>query len=156
MLPVKYVRPEAWHIVHIATNMRQEDRQELDAGGWDSPEVALSASLDASEWAAVALVDGEPVAVFGVAIAGPLLCRTYIPWLLGATTLHTLSREIMVESKHVVYDLMNEYPRLENWVYAGSINSIRWLRRLGFTVENETVQGPRGAFRHFHWSRDNV
>lgn len=139
---LRYVVPTRQNLQFIADTMRQGDREELAAGGW-SPE-HLHDFAGRAEICVVAEVGGVPCAVFGVTRTGSLLTPKNSPWMLGGTELHKHTKLLLSESKKIVYTIVEEYREVENWVYAESSASIRWLKWLGFTVEDPVPLGPEG------------
>lgn len=68
------------------------------------------------------------------------------PWLLGTRAM--TRRDFVRISRASIANALAICPRLENWVWAGAATSVRWLRQVGFHVEQPRPYGPRGALFH--------
>jgi hypothetical protein len=136
-----------WHLDHIAQHMRAADREEVWASGRWSPPSALRASAALSSMIRVGTVDGVPACVFGVSPASLLLGKG-TPWLLGTDLVEAHAVAFLRRNKPVVAEMLARYPYLSNRVDARNIQSIRWLKWLGFTFYPAEPFGPDG--RAFH------
>ena len=150
-LNYKIVPAEVSYLLPIAANMRPADRREVWASHRDTPYEALSRSLGASERAWAAIVDGQPVVVWGVARGGCVFSRKGVPWLLGTVALEKYWLEFLKQSRPWV-DLMRDgYDLLENYVHGENHLSIKWLRWCGFQVSREETTIHGETFYRF-WS----
>ena len=153
---IEIVPAEDWHASAIAAMARDADIAELWAIGRQTPLSAMRAGMKFSR-ATVALLDGDPVAMFGVCPASLLLGRG-IPWMVGSRRLDemALKRALLREAVSVVRGWQARYDFLLNFVDDRNTSAIRWLRWLGFTVSSETQPiGEDGMpFRTFYWRRD--
>lgn len=137
-------------IEHIADNLREADVQELRASkgedrslrGILTRAVALSTHL----WVTVA-DDGEPVAIYGVAPIS-LLEGIGSPWFVSTDRAYEYPRTLIVEGKRYLAEMQSAYSHLVNYVDARNDKSIRWLRRLGFTVHAAKPYGLNGEPFH--------
>jgi len=131
------VPAEPHHLPVLAENLRDADRAELAAAGHD-PADALVESYAVSDpdmcW--TALVDGEPVAIWGAARLDDVFGSA---WLLTAKKLETVKREAWVASVEYVRKMHSRYPVLFNYVDARNVVSRRWLQRLGFAQSEQPV-----------------
>jgi len=98
----------------------------------------------------VALIDGTPVAVFGLVIPDVLTGHGH-PWMLGTVDIDKNKKLLLVNSRRVVRKMLEICPHLSNQVYTKNHQSIRWLRWLGFTIDNEHPHPETGErFYDFH------
>lgn len=139
--------PTPEDLAHLAQHLRAQDQAELAAGGWSDFQRALEVSVERSRWAQVALVDGEPAAVFGCAELGTLLAPIGVPWLLGTELVPRHRRVLQRWARRYIETMLQDYPRLFNAVHAENTVALRWLKHLGFTV-HPPVANPQGALFH--------
>lgn len=152
---VEVVEPTAKHLDYLAARLRAQDQAELRASGWDDFRQALQSSAQVSRWTRVALIEGAPAAVFGCAEHGSLLAPAGVPWLLGTDAVASHGRVLQREARRYIAAMLQEYPRLFNAVHAENTVSVRWLRRLGFTLHPAVPAPPHGApFHVFEMTRD--
>jgi hypothetical protein len=121
------------HAEALAPRLRQADRDEIKAAAGESADIALTMSVAGSIMAWAWLVDGEPVAIFGVA-ASPHKAMTGIPWFLAAPEFET-QKVYFLRNCGVYIDEMHDYfPILENVVDCRNTTSIQWLAWAGFAM----------------------
>jgi hypothetical protein len=131
---VDVVAPTPAHVEELAANLRQQDRDELDAGGHRDHQRTIADSVAMSDWSLTALVEGRVACIFGVAPHGSLLDPRGIPWMLG-TELVTQNRRALARLAPVYIRVMLQaYPRLVNVVHARNTVAVRWLKRSGFVL----------------------
>lgn len=155
---IKYdVIPSTWtHAVDIATAMRASDVAEVWATGHYTPSEAVAKSFLASrDTARTGLVDGKPVVICGIA-HGQVIGVGH-PWLLATPELRKHSKRFLVECKKFMLEARKDYDLLHNWVHAKNVSSIRWLRWLGFELDDAAHFGPdRELFHHFYMEIDRA
>jgi hypothetical protein len=132
------------HVPAIAARMRTEDKAEILASGGYQPEQALRESLAASEFARTAFVDGEPLAMFGVAMSGDVA----IPWLLTTDAVCRHPFLFWKASKVVLRELREAYPTMVQFIDARYASAMTWARRLGFAVGEPQPFGVEGRMFH--------
>jgi hypothetical protein len=131
---VDVVAPTPAHIEELAANLRQQDRDELDASGHADHQRTIADSVAMSDWSLTALVEGRVACIFGVAPHGSLLDPRGIPWMLG-TELVTQNRRALARLAPVyIQAMLQAYPRLVNVVHARNTVAVRWLKRSGFVL----------------------
>ena len=131
----------------MAPKMRESDAAEVWASGGHTPHDALIASVQWSAQAYAAQFNGDLGAIFGVGPAS-FLSNVGIPWLLGTPVLHQYPSAFHKASRGFLAAWLDEYASLEQMVDSRNEKSLRWLSRLGFTVEAPTLWGYEG--RPFH------
>lgn len=133
MAEIEIVPAEKSHIRSIARRMRKADRDEVWAGSRKTPAQALAFSLRKSSIAWTVIIDGRPEIMFGVGDLN-ILAGIGSPWLLGTNAIEKHSRAFWRRSPEFRDQLLSRYLVLRNLVDARNTVSIRWLRRLGFTL----------------------
>lgn len=129
----------------LAANLRKSDRAELAAVGFDDPLPAIAGSVDVSALCWSAFADGELACIIGVS---PFDGATGSPWMLGTPLLDAHSRVLVRKTPEYIALMLKAFPRLLNFVHAENTTSVRWLRRLGFTLAEPQPYGVRGELFH--------
>jgi hypothetical protein len=134
----------------LAPRLRAADLAELVAAhGPDADPLALLRNgLAVTPDAVAAVQDGRVIALLGCAPAGTLMTPCGIPWLLGSDECSAHARLFVARGRQAVGEWLRQYGRLENYVDARHVASLRWLRRLGFTIQPVQRCGPHGALFH--------
>lgn len=147
MTRVEIRKPFIEDIATVVTYIRDCDREECAAMAGASPADAVRRSIDLSHEAWAGLADGVPVCLFGLGIGVPMagIAR---PWLLATDRISDHRIAFLRRNKEMVERWAAAYPYLENWVDARNVQSVAWLRWLGFNIEEAK---PFGPFRYdFH------
>lgn len=145
------VRPAVFQdAVEVAANLRAADRAELEAGGREEPLQALTEGIERSKLTWTTTFEGRVLCVGGVApLRGHLLFEEVgVPWMLGVEELFLHRRPLIAMPPTYIRRMLAAYPRLVNFVHTENHQSIRWLRRLGFTIHPAAPHGPKGALFH--------
>jgi hypothetical protein len=129
---------------NLAPRLRHADRVELEAQGHMFMDVILAESIAMSAECMAFELEGQVHAVFGVASAG----KYGVPWMLGSDQLFNHRKALLTLPRDYVPRWLKQYGFLMNMVHADNHQSIRWLRRIGFTIE-APVQEPGGVFHPF-------
>lgn len=128
----------------LAPRLRSADRVELEAQGHKYMDVVLAESIAMSQECLAFELDGQVHAVFGVVDAG----KYGVPWMLGSDELFNHRKALLCLPSDYVPRWLKQYGFLMNMVHADNHRSIRWLQRIGFTIE-EAVQEAGGTFHPF-------
>lgn len=147
--------PQAGDIERLAVSMAQIDVAECRAAG-HGPWQALSRARDESHMVWTGEINGWPHAMFGVV---PLSLATGrgAPWFLGSETARTQGRALLKFAPIYLQTMETLYPRLEGHVAERNRRAIRWLRYLGFVVEDHYAVVMRGEpMLHFKKGFDHV
>lgn len=135
---MRWAEPTPGRLERIAAALREQDRIEVMASDGLTPSEAVLSSWRCSDVCRCILGDdGQEVGVCGV--NGETI------WLLGTAGLtSTRSHRIQLvrRGRRWVDELLETRPRLGNWVFAANVESVRWLRSLGFTVHPPIPYGP--------------
>jgi hypothetical protein len=132
----------------LAANMRESDRAELHAVGHTDLERVVRSSVSRSLLCWSAFADDELCCIIGVS---PLSILTGMgsPWMLGTPVLDRHSRVLVRRTPEYIGRMLNAFPHLVNFVHAHNHTSVRWLRRLGFTLHEARPYGALGEPFHF-------
>lgn len=135
----------------IARNMCERDVAELRALGKE-PMPALRRSVRDSYECYVAQWNGEPQAAFGIATDDN---QVGIPWLLTTGKVGAWKRDFWIASVRFVQKWTRMHTVMHNAVDVRNEQSIGWLSRLGFQIENTLPLG-RGGEQFHHMVKRNV
>lgn len=130
----------------LGLNMRLCDVEEVRACGHEPIEAAL-ASVASSTLCWSAFAHGELGCILGVAPVA-LMGGIGSPWMLGTPVLDANSRVLVRLTPRYIGAMLKDYPHLVNRVHAKNTTSLRWLRRIGFTVHPAAPHGPMGEDFH--------
>ena len=68
--------------------------------------------------------------------------------MLGTPLLDQHARVLVRLTPVYIGRMLGAFPHLLNYVHAGNTTSVRWLRRLGFTLAEPQPYGARGELFH--------
>ncbi len=135
-------------IEHLAANMRPADLAEaLAYGPGIGPLNGLQMSVQASLVSRAVDIDGALAAVFGL-VPRSLVGGTGAPWLMGTPVLDRHSRVLVRATAGYIRSMLALTPHLSNYVHARNARSVRWLKRVGFTVHPAVPYGGYGELFH--------
>lgn len=144
---VRYREATAADIEALVPRLRQGDIDECEAlFGKGSVRDMTLFGLHPAGVAFVAVREGETIAVFGVCPGDEEGVGT--PWLVGTESLDQCGRELIAEAHTVLPIWQRFYPILRNVVDVRNSKSIRWLKRLGFTLRDPEPMGMAGELFH--------
>lgn len=138
-------------IAPLCADLCTADLRELDAAGIEDALAMMSDAVPHCLWAQEARWNDRAVAAFGVRpVPGKPMG---IPWMLTTTHMDAAERAAVARAaERAVARMRADFPSLTNWVHAENARAIRFVRWLGFAVD-EQLSGRNHAFRRFHWSR---
>ena len=131
----------------IADNMRDADIDEVRAASNKDPLTAVTEGVKVSDFTSVAVINGDIVAVMGV-VKGSALTDNGVAWLLGTTFVDKHRREFLESSHKVLNAMLDICPELSNYVHAENKTSIRWLKWLGFQINDPEPFGVNDELFH--------
>lgn len=135
--------------IALAQNLRAADLAELAAyGHGKTPEQSMRDSVAASVMAWTVFIDGELACILGVAMLS-LPSGIGTPWMMGTPVLERHSRILVRNTPEYIARMLKAFPHLVNFVHAKNQTSVRWLRRLGFTLHEAKPYGALGEPFHF-------
>ena len=141
---------EVRHTEVLLRTMREADRAEVFAtvGAVQPEDLWRMAGLSAISYAWPSR--GPVGAMFGV-YAPSEMSLVGVPWLLTTPVVERRRKEFLRSSKRVLQYFLERFPELENHVDARHLCAIRWLRWLGFTVEEPEPWGKEKLPFHRFW-----
>lgn len=142
------IRPtEPGDAATLFANLRPADLAECQAYGHADLAASLEANVRRSILCWTGLVDGELAAILGVAPVN-VLGGMGSPWMLGTPVLDAHQRVLVRSTPEYIARMLKAFPHLVNFVHARNTTSVRWLRRLGFTLHEAVPFGPLGEPFH--------
>ena len=129
----------------VRANVRAENLAELEVVGLGLDEV-LDWSLNNSWEALCGVIDGEPVCLFGVECTEDP--EIGCPWMVGSNAIDRHRVAFLRASKAKVDQWNTHWPVLMNWVDARNVRGLRWLRFLGFEIQEAIPMGESGLEFH--------
>ncbi len=148
---IALVPARAVHVGPIAARMRAADMTECAAMG-HAPRQALRAGLRGSSICLTAMVDGRAEAMIGLVVTNAL-CGEGSPWMLGTDAIYRHPRALLRGGPPLLAAMLDSTARLENLVSADNDRAIRFLRWLGFTIDQEVRMIAGTPFHSFMLER---
>lgn len=139
---IRRYRPEDGE--YIAANIRASDRKEIYYLAALTPLRAINTTAAVSVISWTALVDGIPALSFGVC-RKTTMSDIGMPWALGTDEADRHITKYAKQSR-VFYDGMTQaFPVLENYALAENTKTLRWLKWMGFDMDDPAPYGCFGA-----------
>lgn len=150
---VNFRKPTPEAIKFIADNMRKEDAAEVWASGRYTPLEALELSMSRSHMSVIVYDDDTPLTALGLVLRG-FLTGIGVPWLLSAEQALKHKREFLKLSPPIIEEMLDICPKLVNHVHIDNKMTIRWLRWMGFTIDDPApLRTTDELFCKFHMER---
>ena len=127
--------------IRILENLREEEKREIRKTGAEVTSAVLR-SFAYSDGSFVLTEDDKAIMMFGV--YAPLVGVPQV-WALGTPACNNCKKLMVRWGRSVTNALLQQYGRLENWCDCDFKASLRWLRLIGFTVDD-----PVDGFCHLH------
>jgi len=121
-------------IEYIAAKMRWADIREIRAAGDTRNLFDVVADSVADSSMCVAVEHNGALLCVGGAASRSLLSGNGIPWMLCAQDIERHSKLFLLHGAQCISVLLLRYAMLENYVDANNVKSIRWLKKMGFTI----------------------
>ena len=131
----------------LSANMRTIDAEECRLMHNAPPILALKHSFAASYEVLTGRVNGDLVAVFGIAKLSALNPEG-VPWLLGTDLVDKYAFTFARRNKALIDKWSKTHPIMRNYVHVDNSVSIRWLKWLGFEIKEPINYGNTGALFH--------
>jgi len=144
---VKFVKPTTDLVEAIAADMRQQDIDEVWASDRKTPLDALRMGWEASHRSVIVMIDDVPCVMIGLVIHD-ILSGSGVPWLLGTDSALKHRREFITLVPQIIDEMLDTCPRLHNYVHVDNTVSVRWLKRIGFTLDPPIPYGRGGEMFH--------
>lgn len=147
MAHIEIMTPE-FRLKAIQMCLNPADAAEVQAAAGIPTSEAIRASIDSSDHSWVMFHEGEVFGVFGITESN----GWGIPWMLTTDRLKEFNRQFLKGSLEVVAEWMKLHPYLMNYVDSRHITAIRWLKWLGFTLDDADhfLHDPTVPFKLFH------
>lgn len=147
---IEFIKPVNYLIEIMAQNMRRSDKVEVMASHGHTPLEALIYSFNQSDYLAMAISEGVPISMLGVSTSN-IITGLGHPWLLSSNELFNHKEYLFEIGPVVIADMVAVCPRLVNYVHHENKTSIKWLKSLGFIIEDPEPYGVKGdPFHKFH------
>jgi len=118
--------------------MRMEDRQEcLALSGMPDQQIPVYITLGRAREAYTGLIDDKPICMFGVG-SDWLMSREGHPFCFGTEDVVKHGRIFLYHSRNYHRKWLTMFDILVNYV----VLSVRWLKWLGFKMEEAKPMGP--------------
>lgn len=127
--------PTPADIAFLAANMRQADIAEIQAAGDARSlfDVVRDGVFDSDLCVAVESC-GELLCIGGAA-GRSLMSSKGIAWMLCTKAIEKHNRLFLLHGRDCVRVLLLRYASLHNCVDANNVKSIRWLKKMGFAIQ---------------------
>jgi hypothetical protein len=126
--------PTPSDVLTLGALMRDADHEETVRAGFDSGIDALIESIKMSDLIYIAVVDDEPVAMWGL-VLGPMMSLTGAAWLLTGTGIERYKMTFLKTARRVIAGFSERCPNgLFAFIDAEYDKAIRWAEWLGFEV----------------------
>lgn len=126
---------------YVAQRLREADTEEVRALGFSAKD-AVMLSFAGSDDRFVGIVDGEAAMVFGV--TAPLYGGAASVWALGTPKCNEVPVAMVKCGRQIVSAFLQKYGYLENYCAADYEKSLRWLKLIGFTIDDPESRGLNG------------
>jgi hypothetical protein len=147
VVDVLIVPTEPGDVADLIANLRPQDLAECWAYGRPDIAPGIESSVKRSMLCWTAYIDGELAAIMGCAPVS-VISGIGSPWMLGTPVLDRHSRVLVRETPEYIAKMLNAFPHLVNFVHSKNTTSVRWLRRLGFTLHEAVPYGAPGELFH--------
>lgn len=144
------------HVSKLAADLREADKQEILASTGANPVKIITQSVLMSDKSFAVSVSGQLLYIIGV-VKPSLLGFSGIPWLLGTNEIKNHKRDFLKSSYELLKAEQKELLSMHNYVDARNKDSIKWLRFMGFELEDAKPYGVmQKPFHRFSWRKNNV
>jgi hypothetical protein len=141
---VEIVEYQPWHGGMVSKFMRNIDRREIYYTALLTPAAAVGFTTSTSVGKWTGLVDGEVAAIFGVARRSAI-SSIGVPWLLSTDAIERVPVTVARKSRVYFERIARAFPVMENHVLAENVQTVDWLKWLGFDMEEAKPYGAFGA-----------
>jgi hypothetical protein len=135
----------------VSVNLRTEDFDEVFALTGKSPHLALMEDWEMSSrrWI-IFNKNAQAVAVLGIRPSYQF-SDDGSPWLLGTEGLNKISKFFLKISNPIIEEMSRGFRTLSNYIDARYVKTVRWMKWLGFTIEEAEPFGELGLpFHNVH------
>jgi hypothetical protein len=145
---------EIKHVYALAKTMREADKREIENLGFGVKK-ALYRAFRNSVLCRAALIHGEPIAIWGLAVAlrqdvSPL-SDLGVPWLHTSPLVEKIPVAFVKVAKRELAAMRHLRPKLESFVAADYKEAVKFLKILGFAIDKAEPLGLNGSlYCRFH------
>lgn len=148
-MAVEIVRYKPAHAAPLVAGLREIDRRELYYLTRLGPAAGLDFSTEGAVACWTALDDGAVVCTFGINRRSAL-SEVGVPWLVGTSLVDKHWRKFGRLSRDYFDRMALAFPQMENFCLAENVTTIRWLKWLGFDMDEPAPMGfSRAPFVRF-------
>jgi hypothetical protein len=142
-MELRFVPTTDEHAQFIASNCRQADREEFAAGSGEDPLTVIRYGMRVSVVLFTALVDGEPVCIFGASPAS-MAYGIGCPWMVATPRMERYAKTVVRVSGPILEEMHKVFPHLVNFVDNRNEKAHRWLEWMGFQFYPPRPHGVAG------------
>lgn len=136
--------PTTRDVLALGSLMREADYQETIRAGFSGGIDALTESVKMSDLIYIAIIDGEPVAMWGL-VLGPMMSLTGAPWLLTGTGIERYKMTFLKTARRVIGEFKDRCPGgLYAFIDAEYDKAIRWAEWMGFEISPPVAHPATG------------
>ena len=141
-------------LLSLSQEAREIDREEVYyQSGMDMAD-ALELSYSLSTVCKAGFLDDKLVNVWGVCLMN-LEDGIGQPWMIGTDEVENATLPFLRNCCYYLNEMQQGYSSLYNHVYADNAIAIRWLKWMGFKMQDAAPYGPFGKpFHRFYWSSE--
>jgi hypothetical protein len=134
--PIEIVPSELRHADYLCVRLRDIDKKEIWLQDADPLEV-LHCPLLGNHKTYTALCEGEPMCMFGTVNYDD--SKESLVWALGSDLVNKYKKSFHKASLQIIDMLQADNKKIWNIVPYDHIETIIWLKRLGFMIENHKL-----------------
>ncbi len=128
-------------LVYVLSNLRAADCHELEVlYGTSDLDMVIQHWKHYKGVRIACLDDGTPVAVFGLCVVSDKLAGV---GFLATNDVEKELRSFLIKGRKWVDAQLKKYKKLANYVYSANTKAVKWLKWLGFEVENHSGIGEK-------------
>lgn len=146
-MELRFVPTTDEHAQFVAANCRPADREEFAAGSGEDPLTVIRYGVRVSVVLFTALVDGEPVCIFGASPAS-MAYGIGCPWMVATPRMERYAKTIVRVSGPIIEEMHKVFPTLANFVDCRNKKALAWLHWLGFIIFEPVNHGKQGLPFH--------
>lgn len=135
--------------------IRKADHQESLASHGVDADQGIQIAMSTSKLTWIALLKGEPAMIFGVGKLS-LFSSEATPWLMGTRLMGKLKIRMIKDFKPYIKKMFELADVLENYVDERNKVSQKWLRFMGFKMDEPKPYGfQKKPFRRFSMKKED-
>lgn len=140
-------RARASDIDAMLPNVRTKDAIDVMTAKRGSVAAAMQQSLARADASWVWEVDGQPILLWGITLRSVVTGGALV-WIFSTNQIELHRRDFWQGSKTVLAVLLERYGAVEGYCDGRFLQSMQWLRKLGFAL-GEPLEVAGVPFHHF-------